>query len=337
MSGSGPVSRVAQLVALAEILFVLAAGNIAGALIYGAIVPPSVSAGEASGVVEGLYGGLAILLRIGLIAAFGLALIRYRRGTTLREVGLTRAGKPLGHLIGIGVLLGAFSCLLIGLVFAVHALVPFGEGLAAWDDLRIAPRNAAFYVDLLATSIIIPPLVEEIMARGYMRVRLVESYGVMGGVVLTGLIFALAHGKFISTDPLLAVFMVTLVINSVSWAWITQNTGSLIPAMVGHALTNGIATLYLFNVWVPLAAVCALILWQRQPVIAALCHFADEWRADSQKTSLWLGVFVLVAVIAILTIAMSTIGRMNALILVGALCLVITIANVVMEKRTRAG
>ena len=337
MSGPGSISRIAQLTALAEILFVLAAGNIAGALLYGAIVPASVGAGEASEVVEGLYSGLRILLRIGLIAAFGLALLRYRRGTTLRDAGLTRAGKPLGHLIGVGMLLGGFSSFLAGLVFAIHAVAPFGEGLAVWDEVRVAPRNSAFYVDLLATSILIPPLIEEIMARGYMRLRLVESYGVMGGVVLAGLIFALAHGKFISTDPLLAVFMVMLVVSSVSWSWIAQTTGSLIPPMVGHALTNGLATLYLFDVWIPFAAVCALMLWQRRPVMVALRRFAEEWRADSQKSSLWLGIFVLVAVIAILTVAMSTIGRMNALILVGALSLVVTIANVVMEKRTRAG
>ena len=102
-------------------------------------------------------------------------------------------------------------------------------------------------------------------------------------------------------------------------------------------LAAGFATLYLFNVWIPFAAVCALMLWQRRPVIAALGRFADEWRADSQKSSLWLGIFVLVTVIAILMIAMSAIGRMNALILVGALSLVVTIANVVLEKRTRAG
>ena len=53
------------------------------------------------------------------------------------------------------------------------------------------------------------------MARGYMRLRLVESYGQISGVVLTGLVFALAHGKSVSADPLLAVFMVVLAISSV--------------------------------------------------------------------------------------------------------------------------
>ena len=335
MSVSNSVSRVAQLAALAEILLVLAAGNIAGALIYQAILPASVAAGEASEAVESLFAGLRILLRIGLIAAFGLALLRFRRGSTLRDAGLTRAGKPLSHLIGVGILLGGFSSFLTGLIFAVHSLVPFGQGLAVWDEVRVAPRDLAFYFDLLATSLIIPPLVEEIMARGYMRVRLVESYGAIGGVVLTGLIFALAHGKFISTDPLLAIFMVALVVSSVSWTWIAHSTGSLIPSMVGHALTNGFATLYLFNVWIPFAAVCALILWQRWPIIAALRRFAEEWRADSRKSSLGLGIFVLVAVIAVLMYAMSAIGRINALLAVGAMSLVITIVNVISEKRMR--
>ncbi len=328
----GNRSRFAQLAALAEILFVLALGNIAGVMIYDAVVARW-PAPDDSGVVEALYAGLRIALRIGLIAAFGLALLRFRRGLGPRDAGLTRAGKPLGHLVGIGILLGAFSSFLIGLVFAAHALVPFGDGLAAWDEVRAATRDSTFYVEMLATSIIVPPLVEEIMARGYMRVRLVESYGVIGGVVLTGLVFALAHGKFISTDPLLAVFLVVLIVGSISWAYVAQLTGSLIPPMIAHAITNTFATVILFDVWAPFAAVLALVLWQRRPILRILRQFIADWRKEQVASGLGFGIIVLVVALAALMIGMSQFGRMSALLAFGAVSLAITVANLAREKR----
>lgn len=325
-------SRFAQLAALAEILFVLALGNIAGVAIYDAIAGtwPAMDDG---GTVAALYAGLRIALRIGLVAAFGLALLWFRRGITPRDAGLTRANKPLRHLLGAGILLGAFSSFLVALVFAVHALVPLGEGLAAWDEVRVATRNSTFYIEMLATSVIVPPLVEEIMARGYMRVRLVESYGRIGGVVLTGLVFALAHGKFISTDPLLAVFLLVLVISSISWAWITQLTGSLIPAMIAHAITNGFATLVLFDVWAPFAAALAVVLWQRRAILNTIRQFVRDWREEHAISGLWFGVLVLITALAALMIGMSQFGRLAALAAFGLVALAITATNVVWEKR----
>lgn len=333
MSGAASFSNFARIASLAEILFVLALGNIAGVAIYEAVEPASVTTGETGGVVTGLYAGLRIVLRIGLVAAFGLTLLWFRRGVTPRDAGLTRGGKPLGHLICIGIVLGGFSSFLLGLIFVLHAIVPLGEGLPVWEEIRNSTLDFAFYVDLLATSIIIPPLVEEIMARGYTRLRMVESYGPIGGVILTGLIFALSHGKFISADPLLALSLIMFVVSSISWSYIAQTTGSLVPTMIAHAMTNSIATVILFNVWVPFAGVTALVVWQRRSILKTLRQFADDWRADQEKSGLLFGIVILVAIIAATMIAMSQFGRTTGLLALGILSLFVTVANIVREKR----
>jgi hypothetical protein len=152
-------------------------------------------------------------------------------------------------------------------------------------------------------------------------------------VVLTGLVFALAHGKFISTDPLLAVFLVVLIVSSVSWAWIAQLTSSLIPPMIAHAITNGFATLVLFDVWPSFAAVLALVLWQRRPIFDAVRQFFADWREEEAGSGLWFGVIVLIIALAALMIGMSTFGRTATLIALGAVALVITLANLIVEKR----
>ncbi len=324
--------RFERLAALAEILLVLALGNIVGVAVYEAVLPTSMISDDVGGMSESLFAGLRILLRIGFVAAFGLMLLWFRRGITPRGAGLTRAGKPIGYLIRVGILLGGFSSFLIGLVFAAHAIVPFGEGLAVWQEMRQSTLDPAFFVDLLATSIIIPPLVEEIMARGYMRMRLVESYGRIGGVILTGLVFALAHGKFISTDPLLFVFMVALIASSISWAYVAQATGSLIPSMIAHAMTNGFATMILFDVWIPFAVITALVLWQRQPIFRALRRFGEDWRTEQDTSGLWFGVMVLVLIIAALMVTMSQLGRTTGLLVFGAFALLLTVVNMTREK-----
>lgn len=131
MSDRRAGSGFRRFAALAEIFLLLALGNIVGIAIYDAVLPASATCAEAGGIAEALYGGLRILLRIGLVAAFGLALLWFRRGLTPRDAGLTRADKPLGYLVGVGILLGGFSSFLIGLVFAVHAVVPHGRAAGA--------------------------------------------------------------------------------------------------------------------------------------------------------------------------------------------------------------
>lgn len=301
--------------------------------IYEAVAPAAVAAGEASGVEAGLYAGLRIFLRIGLIAAFGLALLKFRRGTTLRDAGLTRAGKSVGELVGIGIVLGGFTSFLIGAIFALHSIVPLGEGLPVWETFRNSTLDTAFYVDMLATSIIIPPLTEEIMARGYFRLRMVESYGPMGGVIMAGLIFALSHTKFISTDPLLALFLAALIVGSIAWTYMVHKTGSLIPSMVAHAMTNIIATVILFGVWLPFAAVTALVAWQHRPILNTLRQFAADWRADQQKSGLVFGIVALVAIAAAIMLAMSQFDRTMVLAAIGIIGLLITVANIAREKR----
>lgn len=326
--------KFARLASLVEVLVVLALGNIAGVLLFNAIVPAAVTQGDVGGIAAALYAGLRILLRIGLVAVFGLALLWYRRGLTPRDAGLTRAGKPVAHLVGIGIVLGAFSSLLVALVFAAHELMPLGEGLPAWAAFRESAWTTALLIELLATSVLIPPITEEIMARGYMRVRLVESYGHMNGVVLTGLVFALIHGKFLSLDPLILISLAMFVVSSIAWTYVAHATGSLIPPMIAHALTNITATAVLINVWVPLVVAVTLVVWQRQPILAMLRRFSQDWRANAHRSQLVFAIVVLVSIIAVALLVMTTVGRMAGLIALGLLGLVLTVMNIAREKRS---
>ena len=206
-----------RIAALAEILLVLAAGNILGEALYPFVVSESVLNGTASDSSLAFASGLLIFMRLGSAAAIGFAILYYRTGKSPRAAGLTRNNQPTLSLIRQGLVMGILSSFLIALLFLVHSFIPLGEGLAAWWTYDQTPINTAFIISLLGTSILIPPLTEEILMRGYNRVRLVESFGPMSGVVLAGLVFGLSHTRYIQADGMMLLFLCGILISSVLW------------------------------------------------------------------------------------------------------------------------
>jgi membrane protease YdiL (CAAX protease family) len=328
-------TKFVQIAALAEVLLVLALGNILGVMIYESILPLDVVDGTASEELINFYAGVRIFLRIGLVAVFGFALLYYRRGMTPRAAGLTRAGKPLIELVKIGFLLGVFTTFLTAFLFGLNDIVRLGDGFAPWWTFSNRPINMALAIELIATSVIVPPLTEEIMARGYNRVRMVESFGVMGGVILAGFLFAISHTRYFQADGMLIGFALIMIISSISWTYLAQKTGSVIPSMVAHAMGNGIATWILFDIWVPTIIMTVLMVIFFKPVAAMIGEFVREWKADQRKSSLWFGLFLLIAMFVLTMALLPILGRVPTLASLGGIMLVITIANIVREKRTK--
>jgi membrane protease YdiL (CAAX protease family) len=327
-----PIILFRRFAALAEILTILVLGNLAGLGAYQLLEPTAVVQGTASPELVAACEGLLIFLRLGSAAVFGYGLLYYRRGLTPRQAGLTRNQRDLGELIRTGVLLGVFTTIPISLLFAAHELLPFGDGLDAWWSYRNQDINTAFWINILATSVLVPPLVEEILTRGYQRVRLIESYGMMGGVVLTGLVFALSHTRYLAPDPMLLLFLLTIVISSISWTYLAEKTGSVIPSMVAHAVTNGTASAILFDVWIPMIAllIIAVVLWR--PIVRTAREFYDDWIKDVERSSLWTGLAGLIVIAVPALAALPVFGRVPTLAGVGAILLVFSAINLYLEK-----
>ena len=103
-----------------------------------------------------------------------------------------------------------------------QGLVPDG-----WDSSRAAPFVAFFLaVTLLA------PVVEELTYRG-MGVSLVLPYGTVLAVLLTGVLFGLAHGLLVGL-PVLAFFGIVV-------GWLRVRTESIYPPISLHGTFNAIA------------------------------------------------------------------------------------------------
>ena len=223
----------------------------------------------------------------------------------------------------------------MGLLFAAHDLVPFGQGLDAWWTYSDTPIDAAFWVYVLGTSMLIPPLTEEIMTRGYFRMRLVESFGVMPGVILTAVVFGLSHTRYLAADGMLLLFMAIILINSTTWTYLTQKTGSILPAFLAHAISNGIATAILFNIWIPFLLLTAAMVWLNQPVLALLRSFVSDWRSETEKRSLLQGILLILAILIGALLLLGSLGRTPTLLVLGTFCLGVTALNLLLEFRVR--
>ncbi len=165
------------------------------------------------------------LLQYAIILAVVLAIARGISPGTLglavpqswrRTVGLVAVG-----LVGIWV---------VGAILNVFLKAGEEQGLVpdGWDSSRAAPFVANFVV--VAG---VAPVVEELTYRGLGFAAVRDTFGTGAAVVVTALAFGLAHGLFVAL-PVLASFGLIL-------AWLRLKTGSIYPAIVLHALFNGIA------------------------------------------------------------------------------------------------
>jgi len=277
-------------VAVAEILVVTLLGNVAGRGIFASLTASGAIDVEA---LNRSYAGAALATAVGLLARFGfmiplaLGVLWLSRRSSPRRAGLGTGGRSLGRLLAAGCLLFVVAALPQKLLFLVHAVYPVGRGLEGWSAYATQEWTGGYLLYVLAAQALLPPLLEEPLARGYMRERLRAPYGVAGSCLISAVIFMLGHGHFYRADPLVLSVLLTAVFACVAWAWVTWRTGSIVPAVVAHGLGN--VPLPLTLPWlVPLVLGMALAIgWRRHVVGRELAAARAAWRAAPWPLVLW--------------------------------------------------
>lgn len=180
-----------------------------------------------------LYSGTLTGLTIAIVLMVGLYFIALRpQKLSWGEVGIKKFPAKYWWKILIW--------LLITVVLSIAGLVLTSALGNSIDNSKTESlqQNINWFTILIGiiSAGIISPIYEEIFYRGFIyrwiRVRL----GVKWGILLSSLIFTIAHFPTLNAMPV-------NFITGVMFAWAYEKTGSVIPAMIIHGVFNTIAVL----------------------------------------------------------------------------------------------
>jgi membrane protease YdiL (CAAX protease family) len=163
-------------------------------------------------------------------------LLLIARGLPRREAFALRRPRSWPRAVGLAVL--ALLAIYVAAIVYDRVLSLFGDwnpteeqGLVpdGWDSSR-----AGAFVAFFVVVTFVAPAVEELTYRG-LGLSLLAPYGVGAAIVLTGVLFGVAHGLVIAL-PVLTVFGIVV-------GWLRVRTDSIYPPMLLHATFNGTALL----------------------------------------------------------------------------------------------
>jgi hypothetical protein len=170
-----------------------------------------------------MYVPLLLLVRRHLLGPAGIGFadalgLRLMPGAGPRLVMVVAALVAAGALLTTLITLGGSR---------LHLTSHWSE----WFDEELAFGNGLTVAASLAGAVIFAPLFEEIVFRGILFATLRRGAGTGVAIATSGLVFAFAHGYG-------ALGFVDVLWSGILWAWAFEKTGSVLPGMMAHAVTN---------------------------------------------------------------------------------------------------
>ena len=194
-------------------------------------------------VLETVAAATIYLLCFGLIVSVPWFVKRYR--TSRADVGLTR----LPTWMDIGLAPAGFVIYLLASgvsMYIVAQLVP-GFNAAEPQDVGFQDLSRQYeYILAFITLVIIAPVAEEAIFRGYLYGKLRKAVPLWVAIITTSLLFGLLHMKW--DGGLLAGINVGLdvFVLSIIMCGLREVTGSIWAGILLHMMKNGLAFYLLF-------------------------------------------------------------------------------------------
>jgi uncharacterized protein len=166
-----------------------------------------------------------------------------------RKLGLSAIGLKKPRWIDAGYALAAVIPYYILYILTVGVASSLDKGLNVNQQQQLGFNNVQGGPALVMTFIslvVLPPLAEEIMVRGFLYSSLKKAMRMRYAVILTSALFAAAHlPEGGSAGPLYIAALDTFVLSLVL-IYLREKTGSLWASIGLHAIKNGIAFVALF-------------------------------------------------------------------------------------------
>lgn len=214
--------------------FMLAQALVIGA-IYGLGELGFSSVGVDDTVLSTVYSAIVYLLSIAIV--IGVPYLAHRRRTSLKLLGLQRLPEwmdflwaPAGYIT-----YAILSTLALSLASEYLPFVDIDQSQeTGFENLSQQYEFILAFVSL----VVVTPIAEEILFRGYLLGKLRKRFATWLAVLVTSLLFGIAHFAWnVGID----VFVLSIVLSVLRIV-----TGSLWAPIVLHMIKNGIAYYFLF-------------------------------------------------------------------------------------------
>jgi membrane protease YdiL (CAAX protease family) len=182
---------------------------------------------QRQGVVVGLWVTEALAIALPAVFAMAVAGVRFGPYAGLRRI-------TWKHALAAVVVAAANQPIVSFVTWAERELLP--QSVVADFDAKQRMLDtifAAHAVPMTITVVIAAPLGEELFFRGFAFPALRKSWGLVAGILVSAALFSLLHG-----DPVgfIGLMEIGVMLAALRW-W----SGSIWPAVIGHAVNNGIA------------------------------------------------------------------------------------------------
>lgn len=184
-----------------------------------------------------------LLAETATIAVLWLFIMRYPRSVWQKGIGLRHIKwRDLGYtLIGVLAYFGVYTVVL--------TLINSFVQVNASQTQELGFNHVVGTTNLMltfASLVILPPIVEEIMFRGFLYGGLRKRLHVIPAVLITSLIFALPHSAESGDGSVLWIAAIDTFSLSLVLCYLREKTGAIYAGIGLHAIKNGIAFVSLF-------------------------------------------------------------------------------------------
>jgi len=195
-----------------------------------------VSFGQVGQAVLSTVLSAAVYL-LSLLIVLGMPWLLKRRRTTKQELGLSR----LPTWKDIGLAPAGFVVYLVGsvvLLAVVSTLIPAIDMDQVQQNGFENIGHRYEYVLAFVTLVVIAPVAEEVLFRGYLYGKLRSKVPVWVAILLVSGLFAAIHGQWNVAVDVFALSIVLCILREL--------TGSIWSGILLHMLKNGVAFYFLF-------------------------------------------------------------------------------------------
>lgn len=165
------------------------------------------------------------------------------RGSSLRSLGLNRP-KPR-YLVNGLLAYGIYFLIYFGIFALIYTFIPAID-INQQQELGFGTVSGFGLVMALITLVILPPIAEEILMRGFLYHSLKQQLPHVWAVIVTSILFAAAHLQLGAGGPPLWIAAVDTFLLSLVLIKVTDYSKSLWPAIIVHMVKNGVAFVSLF-------------------------------------------------------------------------------------------